>query len=157
MKEKKPRKAPRGGMDLVEVGIIRSPYQSIDEAPFQGRFSSEEAVLEIYPDYSGALRDIELSGYLIVLYWGHLADRSVLETVTPWGPELRGVFACRAPSRPNPIAFCVAELVRREGNRLLVRGVDAVDGSSILDIKPYSAGLDSIPGAAIGWFERKRD
>lgn len=146
----------RGSMELVAIGVIRSPYRTMDEAPFQGRFSSEEAELEIYGDYADGLKDVEASRYLILLYWGHLADRGVLQTVTPWGPEVRGVFACRSPSRPNPVEFCVVELLRREGNRLVVRGLDAVDGSAIVDIKPYSARIDSIPDAAIGWFEEGR-
>jgi tRNA-Thr(GGU) m(6)t(6)A37 methyltransferase TsaA len=139
-------------MALKAVGTIHSPYKTIDEAPFQGRFSQEDAVLEIYEEFSEALKDVEASPYLILLYWGHLADREVLQTVTPWGPEIRGVFACRSPSRPNPIEFCVVELLRRDGNRLVVRGLDAVDGSVILDIKPYSSKIDSIPEARIGWF-----
>ena len=139
------------------IGVIRSPYRSMDEAPFQGRFSEEEAELEIFEEYAEGLKDVEASRYLILLYWGHLADRSVLQTVTPWGPEVRGVFACRSPSRPNPVEFCVVELLRREGKRLVVRGLDAVDGSTVVDIKPYSARIDSVPDAVIGWFEEKKD
>jgi len=142
---------------LRPIGVIRSPYRSMDEAPFQGRFSEEEAELEIFEEYAEGLKDVEASRYLILLYWGHLADRSVLQTVTPWGPEVRGVFACRSPSRPNPVEFCVVELLRREGKRLVVRGLDAVDGSTVVDIKPYSARIDSVPDAVIGWFEEKKD
>lgn len=145
-----------GNMELKAIGVIRSPYRTVDKAPFQGRFSEEEAELEIYEDYAGGLKDVEASRYLILLYWGHLADRSVLQTVTPWGPEVRGVFACRSPSRPNPVEFCVVELLRREGNRLVVRGLDAVDGSAVVDIKPYSARIDCVPDAVIGWFEEKK-
>jgi len=142
-------------MTLSPIGVIRSPYRTMDEAPFQGRFSAEEEEIEICEDYSDGLKDVEASRHLIVLYWGHLADRGVLQTVTPWGPEVRGVFACRSPSRPNPVQFCVVELLRREGNRLVVRGLDAVDGSAVIDIKPYSARMDSVPGAVIGWFEEE--
>ncbi len=144
-----------GDMTIRPIGVIRSPYRTVEEAPFQGRFSVQEAELEIYEDFAAGLKDVEASRYLIVLYWGHLADRDVLQTVTPWGPELRGVFACRSPARPNPVEFCVVELLRREGNRLVVRGIDAVDGSAIVDIKPYSAKIDSVPEAVIGWFEKK--
>lgn len=143
----------RGDMELKPIGVIRSPFRSMDEAPFQGRFSNREAELCVFDRYAAGLKDVEASRYLILLYWGHLADRDALQTVTPWGPELRGVFACRSPSRPNPVEFCVVELVRREGNRLVVRGLDAVDGSAIVDIKPYSARIDSVPDAVIGWFE----
>jgi tRNA-Thr(GGU) m(6)t(6)A37 methyltransferase TsaA len=127
----------------------------MDEAPFQGRFSGNPAVLEIEDAFMAGLKDVEAAGYLIVLYWAHLADRGILQTVTPWGPEVRGVFACRSPSRPNPISMCVVELLEREGSRLYVRGLDALDGSRLLDIKPYSSNIDSVPNAHIGWFQRK--
>jgi len=140
-------------VELKRLGIIRSPYRTMDEAPFQGRFSEEEAVLEIYDEFADGMKDVEASRYLILLYWGHLANRKVLRMVTPWGPEVRGVFACRSPSRPNPIAFCVVELIQREGSRLVVRGCDAIDGSAILDLKPYSSRIDCVPDARIGWFK----
>ena len=70
----------------------------------------------------------------------------MLQTVTPGGPELKGVFATRSPARPNPIAFCIAEVIRMDGNRIYVKGVDALDGSPLLDIKPYSYQIDSVEG-----------
>jgi tRNA-Thr(GGU) m(6)t(6)A37 methyltransferase TsaA len=146
---------PGGPMVLKPVGAIRSPYRTMNEAPFQGRFSQEKSVMEIYDEFEDCLKDVEVSNFLIVIYWAHLADREVLQTVTPWGPEVRGVFACRSPSRPNPLQFCVVELLERDGNRLTVRGLDAVDGSAVLDIKPYSSRIDSVPDASIGWYEDK--
>jgi tRNA-Thr(GGU) m(6)t(6)A37 methyltransferase TsaA len=148
-----PEANPAEPMTLRAVGIIHSPYRGMGEAPFQGRFSQDKSVLEIYDEFEDCLKDVEVSNYLIVLYWAHLADRGVLQTVTPWGPEVRGVFACRSPSRPNPLQFCVVELLERDGNRLTVRGLDAVDGSYVLDIKPYSSRIDSVPDVSIGWFK----
>lgn len=144
-------------IELVPIGIIHSPYQSPGDAPHQGRFSDNQVELEIYPDYVQGLKDIEKSSHLIVLYWLHLAERDVLQTKTPFGPELRGVFACRSPSRPNPIAFCVAKLLHREENRLLVQGIETVDGSTLLDLKPYSSELDSLTGIKIGWFNKTKE
>lgn len=139
-------------MELVPIGVVHSPYRDKSEAPFQGRFSEETAELEIYPEYAEGLKDIDKAEYLIVLYWCHQAQRDTLKTRTPFGPELRGVFACRSPARPNPIAFCAVKLLKREGNRLLVQGIDAVDGSPLLDIKPYSSKIDSIENVRISWF-----
>ncbi|MBE3586895.1 tRNA (N6-threonylcarbamoyladenosine(37)-N6)-methyltransferase TrmO [Desulfofundulus thermocisternus] len=141
-------------MELIPIGVIHSLYRAPGEAPHQGRFSDRTAELEIYPQFMEGLKDVEQATHLIVLYWCHLAQRDVLQTRTPWGPEIRGVFACRSPSRPNPIAFCVAELLEVKENRLLVRGVDALDGSPLIDIKPYSSEVDSVPGARIGWFKK---
>ncbi len=138
------------------IGIAHTPYRDMKEAPFQGRFSNDWAVLEIKEEFEAGLKDVEMADFLIVLYWAHLADRGVLQTVTPWGPEVRGVFACRSPARPNPISFCVVELMEREGNRLTVRGLDALDGSYILDIKPYSSSIDSVSEASIGWFQGEK-
>ncbi|SHM15499.1 tRNA-Thr(GGU) m(6)t(6)A37 methyltransferase TsaA [Caldanaerovirga acetigignens] len=143
-------------MELMPIGKIHSPYRTVKEAPRQGRLSDDISEIEIYPKFCGGLEGIESASHLIVLYWCHLASRDTLQTRTPFGPEIRGVFACRSPSRPNPIAFCVAELLEVRENRLVVKGLDAVDGSPLIDIKPYSSDLDSISGACIGWFEKSK-
>ena len=135
------------------IGKARTPYRAPGDAPFQGRMSPEASELEIFEDYADGLKDVESATHLIVLYWAHLASREVLQTVTPWGPEVRGVFACRSPARPNPVSLCVVELVSRTGNVLHVRGLDAADGSYILDIKPYSDQIDGVPDARIGWLQ----
>lgn len=140
-------------MEIVPIGEVHSPYRTPGEAPQQGRFSDVLAELEIYPPFAEGLKDVEQATHLIVLYWCHLAARNTLVTRTPHGPEERGVFACRSPSRPNPIAFCVAELVGVKGNRVVVRGLDAVDGSPLVDIKPYSSRLDAVSWARIGWLK----
>jgi len=142
-------------LELKSIGVIRSPYRTSTEAPRQGRFSDKIMELRIHPEYVPGLKDIEKATHLIVLYWCHLASRDKLQTKTPYGPEIRGVFACRSPSRPNPIAFCVAEFIQRKGNCLFVRGLDALDGSPLLDIKPYSSDLDSINEAHIKWLKLK--
>ena len=147
--------ANKNGIFLKPVGVIHSPYRERGEAPRQGRFSDKESVLEIFDEYAPALKDVEESRWYILLYWADRASRDVLQTVTPHGPEIRGVFACRSPARPNPILFCVVELLRREGNRLVVKGSDALDGSTIVDIKPYSARTDCVPDAEIGWLSKK--
>lgn len=136
---------------LTQIGIVRSPYKDRADAPFQGKHRDDESTLEILEDFEQALLDIEKCSHLIVLYWQDRADRSVLQTRTPWGPEVHGVFATRSPNRPNPIGLCVVELLKREGRSLRVKGMDALDGSSLVDIKPYSSGIDSVEGASIGW------
>jgi tRNA-Thr(GGU) m(6)t(6)A37 methyltransferase TsaA len=153
MNEKEPAWAD--GMILKPVGVARTPYRAAADAPFQGRFTKVIAEVEIFEEYTDALLDVEQSTHLYVLYWAHQADRGRLQTPTPWGSEQRGVFACRSPSRPNPINLCVVELAERRGNRLTVRGLDALDGSPVLDIKPYGASMDAVPEARIGWFEEK--
>lgn len=136
---------------FIQIGIVRSPYKDCADAPFQGRHNNEESTLEILESFEPALLDIEKCSHLIVLYWQDKGDRSVLQTSTPWGPEVHGVFATRSPNRPNPVGFCVVELLKREGRFLKVKGMDALDGSFLVDIKPYSSGIDSVGDATIGW------
>ncbi|SFQ99006.1 tRNA-Thr(GGU) m(6)t(6)A37 methyltransferase TsaA [Desulfoscipio geothermicus DSM 3669] len=144
-------------MKLVPIGVVHSIYKSKGDAPFQGRDASEITELEIYPEFTAGLKDIEDATHLIVLYWLDRARRDILQTKTPHGPDVHGVFACRSPNRPNPIAFCVAELLSRKGNRLVVQGLEALDGSPVVDIKPYSSHIDSVPGARIRWFDKQKN
>jgi tRNA (adenine37-N6)-methyltransferase len=137
-------------MQLNPIGVIHSPYKERDHAPRQGRLSENEITLEIFPPFAAALLDIERCSHLIVLYWGDRANREILQSRTPFSEAQVGVFSSRSPNRPNPIAFCVADLIRQEGNQLIVRGVDALDGSPLLDLKAYTPALDCIPDATNG-------
>ncbi len=141
---------------LIPVGVIHSPYRERREAPFQGRHRDDISTLEVFEPYEPALEDVETCSHLIVLYLQDRGDRSTLQTRTPWGPEVHGVFATRSPNRPNPIGVCTVALVERRGRVLTVRWLDALDGSPLLDIKPYSAGVDAVPEAVVGW-HRKGD
>ena len=141
---------------LIPIGVIHSPYKRRGDAPFQGRHKDEVSTLEVFEHYEPGLKDVETCSHLIVLYLQNRGDRERLQTQTPWGPEIRGVFATRSPNRPNPIGLCTVELVERKGRFLTVRWLDALDGSPLLDIKPYSAGVDAVPEADVGW-HRKGD
>ncbi|MBN2005540.1 MAG: tRNA (N6-threonylcarbamoyladenosine(37)-N6)-methyltransferase TrmO [Anaerolineae bacterium] len=134
-------------MQLTPIGVIHSPYRQRGDAPRQGRLSGNEITLEIYPQFADALKDVARCSHLIVLYWGDRANREILQSRTPFSEVPVGVFSSRSPNRPNPIAFCVADLIRQEENRLIVRGVDALDGSPLLDIKAYAPAVDCIPEA----------
>jgi len=144
-------------MQLTPIGVIHSPYKERGDAPRQGRLSENEITLEILPEFVAALKDIERCSHLIVLYWGDRANREILQSRTPFSEVLVGVFSSRSPNRPNPIAFCVADLIRQEDNCLIVRGVDALDGSPLLDIKAYAPALDSIPEATNGHIPKSLD
>lgn len=126
------------------IGTVHSRYKITDDAPFQGRHKPEESTLEIFEAFENGLLDIERCSHLLVLYWQDRGDRTVLQTRTPWGPEIRGVFSTRSPNRPNPIGLCLVELLERRGRFLDVKGMDALDGSPLIDIKPYSSNIDSL-------------
>jgi len=129
-------------MELVPIGIFHSPYRTKDEAPRQGRGSEDIAYIEVFEKYIDGLKDIEEAKYLIILYWAHEAKRDVLVTKTPFSDVPKGVFACRSPNRPNPILLDVAQLIDRKGNVLVVKGIDAIDSSPVLDIKPFYTEID---------------
>ncbi len=135
-------------MNLTAIGIVHSPYQEKKDAPRQGRLSEQEMTLEIFPDFTDCLLGVENCSHLFVLYWGDRANREIRQSPTPFSKDPIGVFASRSPNRPNPIAICIAKLIRRDQNKLLVCGLDALDNSPILDIKVYSPAIDSIPDAS---------
>jgi len=123
-------------IEIRPVGVVRSADEETIHVPLQGN----RAVIEIFPEYGAALERIEEYSHLWIQSWFHEAKRDVLATVpSKVNPDLPryGVFAIRSPLRPNPIALTLVSLERVEGNRLLVSGLDAVDGTPILDIKPY--------------------
>jgi tRNA-Thr(GGU) m(6)t(6)A37 methyltransferase TsaA len=138
-------------MKLIAIGIVHSKYKQQGDAPFQGRHANDECTLEVFVEYEPALQDTEKCSHLIVLYWMGKAKRTTLQTRTPWGPGIHGVFATRSPNRPNPVGICVVELLACSGRFLRVRGMDALDGSSLVDMKPYSTQVDSVEEARIGW------
>jgi tRNA-Thr(GGU) m(6)t(6)A37 methyltransferase TsaA len=133
------------------IGYIRSPYQNTEQVPKGlGAQHAAEGILDILAQYEAGLTDIEGFSHLIVLWVFDRAGGFELLGTPPSDNRPHGVFATRSPRRPNPIGLTVVELIRREGSRLHVRGVDMLDGTPILDLKPY---LSSIPAEKLrrGW------
>lgn len=134
------------------IGFVRSPYREAAAIP-KGRGAEHraEGTLELLPDLEAGLQDIEGFSHLFVLWVFDRSSPGELAGEVPLDPgRTHGVFASRSPRRPNPIGLTVVELLGREGNRLRVRGLDMLDGTPILDIKPY---LSSIPPEKLrrGW------
>ena len=126
------------------IGYIRSPYQNTEQVPKGlGAQHAAEGILDILAQYEAGLTDIEGFSHLIVLWVFDRAGGFELLGTPPSDNRPHGVFATRSPRRPNPIGLTVVELIRREGSRLHVRGVDMLDGTPILDIKPYLSNIDS--------------
>lgn len=140
-------------MNLKSIGVVHSPYKSGNDAPRQGNLKNDIFRIEVFQEFTSCLKDIETASHLIVLYWADKADRSVQQTRTPFGAAQHGVFATRSPNRPNPINLNVVELISREDNILIVKGMDALDQSPLVDLKPYSSEIDSIVNAKLGWLE----
>jgi tRNA-Thr(GGU) m(6)t(6)A37 methyltransferase TsaA len=133
------------------VGFVHSKYQDAAEVPKGlGAKHEAEGVLEILPEFEPGLAGIEGFSHLFVIWTFDRSDGYELIGTVPTDNRPHGVFATRSPRRPNPLGLTVVELLRREGSSLYVRGVDMLDGTPILDIKPY---LSSIPQEKLrrGW------
>jgi tRNA-Thr(GGU) m(6)t(6)A37 methyltransferase TsaA len=133
------------------IGFVSSPYKATSEIPKGlGAKHEAEGTLNILPEFEQGLTDIEGISHLFVLWEFDRSEGFALVGTPPCDDRPHGVFATRSPYRPNPIGLTVVELLRREGPVLHVRGVDMLDGTPILDIKPY---LSSIPAEKIrtGW------
>ena len=133
------------------IAHVRSPFTATDQIPKgPGAEHKAEGVIEVLPEFVDGLLDIEGFSHLYVLWVFDRADGFSLRATPPTDDRPHGVFATRSPRRPNPIGLTVVELQRREGDRLRVRGIDMLDGTPVLDIKPY---LSSIAPGEIrrGW------
>lgn len=127
---------------MEPIGWVRSPYQETKAVPRGlGAKHDAEGILEIRPELADGLQDIEGFSHLYVLWVFSHSEGYQLIGRAPTDDREHGVFATRSPRRPNPIALTVVELVRREGNKLHVHGVDMLDGTPILDIKPYLSSI----------------
>jgi tRNA-Thr(GGU) m(6)t(6)A37 methyltransferase TsaA len=131
-------------MELKPIGIINSPYKENEDAPRQGRQSNEISKITVFKDYTEALQDIGQHKHYLIFYWFDRADRDKLKGIPPGKTEERGVFSIRSPVRPNPIGLCLVELIKVEGNVLTVKWLDALDGSPLIDIKPFWPEIDCI-------------
>lgn len=131
-------------MKLRQIGVIESPYKSREDSPRQGRYSDKTSNIIVFDEFVDGLDGLDKNKYYIILYWQDRAERDKLKVVPHGKLDERGVFSTRAPVRPNPIGLCLVELLEVNNNILTVQWLDAVDGSPLVDIKPYWNELDSI-------------
>ena len=147
-------------MSLIPIGAVRSPLKE----PTYQRLNLKEIISDIIIDESltEALDGLEGFSHIIVLYWMHLATREKKRLKThPMGRQdvpPQGLFATRSPNRPNPLGKTTVRLLERKGNVLRVQGLDAIDGTPVIDIKPYMPGYDSATDATTpDWVVREED
>ena len=140
---------------LYFIGHIRTPWKNRKNCPKNARESDEVCTVEVDPRWQRGLKDAETCSHLVLLYWMNYSPRDlVLQVPGHYGTQ-HGTFALRSPARPNPIAMSVVKLLGSEGNKLSVVGLDCLDGTPLLDIKPYFASTDSVPEAVVDWHQRK--
>ena len=138
------------------IGVIHPPFQSVEGMPIQPTGAlGVAATVEVFDEYCAGLKDIEGFSHIILLYHFHLPKGFSLEAKPFLDEETHGVFAMRGPARPNPIGLSVVRLVSVDGCTLNVEDVDIVDGTPLLDIKPYVPDFDTRRPERIGWLSKK--
>lgn len=142
---------------LYYIGRIHTPWKRREDCPKNARESTAVCTLELDPRWAEGLKGVESCTHLVVLYWMDRSRRDLVLQVPRHYGEQRGTFALRSPARPNPIAMSIARLIRLDGAKLEVVGLDCLDGTPLLDLKPYFASTDAVAEAVVGWHaERKR-
>jgi tRNA-Thr(GGU) m(6)t(6)A37 methyltransferase TsaA len=152
MQDKKNIKNP---ITFVPIGIIHTPFTDIAGMPIQPAGARGiRGTIGIYSDYEEGLRGIEGFSHLILIYAFHLCASYQLTVIPFLDTAPRGIFATRAPSRPNAIGLSIVQLIEVNGTTLVIEDADILDGTPLLDLKPYIPAFDSYPDASSGWFEQ---
>lgn len=135
------------------VGVVHSPYKTPEGTPIQSGAAEKSpcATIEIFPEYADGLKDIDGFSHIYVLFHLHLAKSKSLHVIPFLDTETHGIFATRSPGRPNPIGLSVVCLDKVEGNILHIRNLDILDGSPVLDVKPYIPQFDVFETTQNGW------
>ena len=137
--------------EVKPIGVIRSPYKSEDNIPIQSYKSTALGEAELFEGYSEGLDSLDGFSHIILLYWFH-KTRIFKPRVTPYlDTEERGLFSTRAPSRPNPIGISIVRMVKIDGNIVKFEGADMLDGTPLIDIKPFVPEFDNREHATSGW------
>lgn len=140
---------------MTPIGVIHTPYSEGAEIPIQPAFSDAVGQIEVFDAYSAGLLDIEGFSHIILLYALHRAQGYALQVKPFLDHQVRGVFATRYPRRPNPIGLSVVRLIARREAMLEVAGIDVLDGTPLLDIKPYVPDFDRCVSVRAGWYDTR--
>ncbi len=138
------------------IGVIRTPYKMKKGTPIQPSGARDvKGTVELNPEYTEGLKDLDGFTHIILIYHFHRTDGHSLHVQPYMDQTKRGVFATRIPGRPNPIGISIVRLDEIQGNTLHVRDVDILDGTPLLDIKPYVPEFDAAPDVEIGWLTNR--
>ncbi len=139
---------------LKPIGIIHTPFKEIKDIPIQGSFSEYNGDIEIFPEYRDGLKDVDGFSHLYLIYNFHKCTAERLQGKPYLDDMIHGIFAIRSPHRPNHIGLTIVSLLSVENSHLKIAGVDMLDGTPLIDIKPYNPYFDAPSDARIGWMEK---
>ena len=137
---------------LKQIGVIHSPFRDKAQTPIQPNRSQARGQVEVFPEYAPGLQDLEGFSHIYLLYAFHLSEGCALRVQPFLDDEEHGLFATRHPCRPNPLGLSVVRLLARRDNILDIEGVDVLDGTPLLDIKPYIPDFDVRTDVKTGWY-----
>jgi len=140
---------------MKPIGIIHSPYTEKEHTPIQPTRSSASGLIEVFPEFAEGLQDLEGFSHIILLYIFHQSDSYTLRVKPFLDDQLRGLFATRFPYRPNPIGLSIVRLLAHHENTLDIEGVDVLDNTPLLDIKPYVPEFDVHNNVKTGWYANR--
>jgi tRNA-Thr(GGU) m(6)t(6)A37 methyltransferase TsaA len=140
---------------MKPIGVIHSPFTDKAQTPIQPTRSQAVGQVEVFPEFADGLQDLEGFSHIILLYIFHQSHGYILRVKPFLDDQLRGLFATRYPCRPNPIGLSVVRLLSRQEKILEIEGVDVLDGTPLLDIKPYVPDFDTRNGTRTGWYETR--
>ena len=142
---------------MKEIGVIHTPFHKKEETPIQSSRSKKDGTVEVFPQFIDGLDGIEEFSNIYLLYGFHLAASKVSLKVQPFlDDQQHGVFATRYPIRPNSIGLSIVKLLERKNNLLFFRGADMLDGTPLLDIKPYIPEFDICTVEKTGWYQTRK-
>lgn len=142
-------------IEIKQIGVIRSPHKEPKGTPIQPTAAKGyKGTVEVYEEYEEGLQDLEGFSHIYIVYYFHLIKEMKLKCVPFLDDKERGIFSIRGPARPNPIGFSIVKLNKVENNTLHIEDVDVVDGTPLLDIKPYVPEYDQRDECRIGWLEK---
>jgi len=143
-------------VNIKEIGVIHTPYKELSDCPIQPPGSRNNGEVEVFKEYVEGLSDLDGFSHIILIFTLHKSDGYSLNVKPFLDDHLRGLFATRSPRRPNPIGMSVVKLVKIRENVLSVNGVDMIDGTPLLDIKPYVPDFDERDNVRTGWLNEAR-
>lgn len=137
------------------IGIIHSPFVEKEQTPIQASRSQAIGFVEVFPEFKDGLKDVEGLSHIYLLYVFHASSGYTLQVKPFLDNQEHGIFTTRFPKRPNPIGLSIVHLISRQDNKLTVEGVDMLDGTPLLDIKPYIPDFDLRTEVRTGWYETR--
>lgn len=140
---------------MRSIGVIHSPFTEKDKMPIQAARSQAIGLVEVYPEFAEGLKDIEEISHIHLLYVFHQSSGYVLQVKPFLDDREHGLFSTRYPCRPNPLGISIVKLLSRQENSLTIEGVDVLDGTPLLDIKPYVPDFDLRTDVRAGWYETR--